>query len=932
MGKSLIPGSTYRLQFSHLFTFRDATRLTRYFASLGISHLYVSPLLKSKKGSTHGYDVVDHHQLNPELGTEGDFTQFIEQLKEYQLGLILDIVPNHMAIGMENPWWMDLLENGHRSKFASFFDINWTPVNTAFKDKVFIPILEKPFGNTLEEGRFIILYREGKFILQYEDFLLPTSLESWQTLLLPLYDVVLKLFSDHEKTKELFSIIGQLQNYSQLKSGEREGYKPDIEQALSVYFRKYDDVYPILMQQLEILNGVKGNTISFDRLEKFLGEQHYRLCYWKVANDEINYRRFFDICEYASIRVEDSQVFAASHQKVFELLNDLSGLRIDHIDGLRDPLGYLEKLKNATKIPYLIVEKILTGNEKVQDQWPVQGTVGYDFLNQVNGVFVFQANKQKFLDIYKRFTGIAESTKDIKYESKALLLSTSLASELNFLNIQLNHIASQIRCSRDFTSDNLKKALAAIIAYFPVYRSYIRAMSDATPEIHEEDRKYIHASIERAKRHHSLVDPSIYDFILSILLLQYTEGMSPTLRSECNDFVMHFQQVTGPVMAKGLEDTACYRYYPLSSLNEVGGDLNAFGISIDNFHKKNIERFSDHPHSMLTTTTHDTKRSEDVRARINVLSEIPERWEKAITQWSALNQQYKTLIDDCAVPDANEEYLIYQTLAGTWPLHDFTEESLETYTPRIQEFLEKAIKEAKVHSSWIDTNEPYHLAVKQFIGKILTVHSSNTFIEHFKGFMPVIEVSGMLNSLSQLILKLTSPGVPDIYQGNEIWDFSLVDPDNRRGVDYALRQRYMAMNFTIQECMEHPADGRVKLFITKHTLGLRKLNPEVFAEGAYIELMTEGVWKDHVIAFARYLPGKTVIVLTCRFFTFLLDDFQNYTLKSDRWGDMFLTVPVLLTQKKYKDIYTQKIFTFTEEKIPLEGFFNTIPFAVLESE
>lgn len=931
MTNNLYPISTYRLQFNNHFTFKQACDLIEYFSALGISHLYASPILKARQGSQHGYDVVDPNILNPELGNENDFKQLLEKLHKHNLGLILDIVPNHMAIGVENPWWMDVLENGLQSAYASYFDINWNPDKTNFHNKVYLPILEKPFGYTLEEGLISVIYQEGKFLIKYHDSLLPTALISYLDILLPLYNEILKLFLNQAKALNLSKILEKINIYSSFDIEERAVLKKDIHQDLHNYFTEFCDIHCILFEQLKVLNGIISNPVSFDKLENFLNLQNYRLCYWKVANDEINYRRFFDIGEYASIRVEDNQVFLATHNKIFELLKQgVSGLRIDHIDGLRDPKKYLDILRGNDEALYIIAEKILTGNEKIRSEWPIQGTVGYDFLNQLNSLYVFQSNKQKFVDIYEKFTGLKEAIKDLKFECKMLLLNTSLASELNLLNIKLNRISSQIRYSRDFTSENLKKALAEIISFFPVYRSYIRAVDSEKIEIHEEDKKYIITAVERAIRNSTLIDPSIYNFIQNVLLLQFREESQKNLQSQCYDFIMHFQQITGPVMAKGLEDTAFYRFYPLSSLNEVGGELGIFGISLENFHKKNIDRFSDRPYSMLSTTTHDTKRSEDVRARINVLSEIPLQWEQAINEWGQINLKYKCITANNVIPDANEEYLFYQTLVGTWPLEGITKENQKNYIERLQKFLEKAIKEAKIHSSWIDANEPYHIVVKDFIERVLNFEENLDFFTSFKNFFIKIQNYGMLNSLSQLILKMSSPGIVDVYQGNELWDFSLVDPDNRRAVDYATRKLQIENRQDFNTIKLNPHDGRIKLYITKQLLELRRKFPQIFTEGAYIPLTIEGPFQDSVIAFARHVSNKTLIILVTRFFTSFMEDFQSYKNKN-LWEDNFFMIPSELSHTNYRDIFTGKNYVFSTLKLSLKEPFENFPLAVLES-
>ena len=539
------------------------------------------------------------------------------------------------------------------------------------------------------------------------------------------------------------------------------------------------------------------------------------------------------------------------------------------------------------------------------------GTVGYDFLNQCNGVYVHQQNKKKLLEIYKTFTGVADQPRELAYICKRVILEVLLSSELQILTRLLERIAESHRSSQDFTVEGLKTAIRDVIACFPVYRSYIRAHLGI---IHEEDRQYILTAVAWAKRRNPVTNRAIFHFIQDVLLLEYPEGLTEEEKIKRQDFVMRFQQSTGPVMAKGLEDTAFYRYYPLSSLNEVGSDLYTFGITPETFHKKNLEKFQASPHSMLASTTHDTKRSEDVRARINILSEITEEWEEALGRWSKFNELYKVQDGDETIPDSNEEYLLYQTLIGTWPLKPMNHDAHQIYVERIQKYMEKAVKEAKVHTSWINPNNQHDQGIQQFIEKILSFDAQNPFLNDFKTVIPRISSLGMLNSLSQTILKLTSPGVPDIYQGNEVWDFTLVDPDNRQIVNFPLREELIDTleADACHEYIQNPIDGRIKLFITQKTLQVRKKWPEVFSHGDYLPLNVKGDMSAHAIAFARIFEEKAIIVIVGRFFNFFMQDFQQYK-QPDCWQETSIELPPGLTHIKFKDIFTGKEITSNGE-------------------
>lgn len=924
--------ATYRLQLNQTFPLKNATEILEYLNQLGISHCYFSPILQAKKDSMHGYDVIDHRQLNTDLGTEQQFLECIQDLKEKKMGLIVDIVPNHIFIGnCENFWWRDVLEKGPYSPYASFFDIDWHPPKKTFENKIFLPILNEPFGTVLENQLIKVEYEKGNFLISLPHLKLPTDPKSWILILQPLYFEVEKLLKENNAcVDELKNLILSL---SQLPQNDARNYSnyEEIKKGLQILLSRYPAVHDMLMKQLFLLNGIKGNPNSFNHLETFLDYQYYRLCYWKVANDEINYRRFFDILDYAAIREEQPEVFEAAHALILSYIKKgwIQGLRVDHIDGLNDPQRYLEDLQtNASKaLTYLIVEKILTGNESLQKSWPIQGSVGYDFLNQLNSVFVYQDHKAAFLEIYHTFTGLSENSAELKYQCKKLILNTVLSSELHLLARRLERLAENHRDSQDFTSESLKNALIEIMASFPVYRSYIRK-----GEIHEEDRKYIIVAVARAKKFNPSIDFSVYQFIQSILL-QELHNESSEFKINCLNFALHFQQVSGPVMAKGVEDTAFYRYFPLASLCEVGGDPGFFGVTVENFHKMNLERWEFFPTSMLATTTHDTKRSEDVRARMNVLSEIPDEWKKTVNKWHQINKSQKTNTNEEEIPDKNDEYLLYQTLIGTWPLEDIDNDlSMQTYTQRISDYMMKVIKEAKIHCSWVNPNEEYETGVKNFIQKILDKNSNEAFLDSLNSFCNRIQDYGMLNSLSQILIKFTSPGIPDLYQGNEIWDFSLVDPDNRRAVDFIKRKELLDSldAACLNEYLKSPKNGKIKLFITQQTLRLRRSLPDLFTKGCYLPLSIAGPKENHLIAFARALDEKIVIVIASRFFTFLMKDFSSCS-DGRVWKETFVEVPIEFTKRKFKDIYTADELVLDSLHVPLERVFSKMPFAVLVS-
>jgi (1->4)-alpha-D-glucan 1-alpha-D-glucosylmutase len=918
-----IPGSTYRVQLNSGFRFVDARELVPYFHQLGITDLYVSPFFQAQRGSNHGYDVTDHTRLNPEIGTQADLQNLTEELRHYGIGLVLDVVPNHMKIFDEsNRWWQDVLENGPSSPYAKFFDIDWAPPKEDLANKVLLPILGDQYGKVLENEEVRLCYDGWAFFIAYYDRHFPVDPRTWAAILNPICEKVgSELEADHPQLIELESIITSLEHLPPRtetdpdKVRERLREKEVVKRRLSTLVESSETVRVAVQEVVTEMNGRRGDLRSFDPLEAFLAKQAYRLCYWRVAADEINYRRFFDINELAAIRVEEADVFEAVHAIIFRLLREghLTGLRIDHPDGLFDPEQYFLDLHGASRralsesaavVPpptvdrtcYVVAEKILVRDERLRTSWAVHGTTGYEFLNLLNGLFVDPAGDGPFRGIYSRFTGETKNFGDVVYQGKKLVLDVAMSSELHVLARRLDRISEQHRWSRDFTLSSLQEALSEVIACFSCYRSYIRASSNA---VDVEDRRYVLSAVRAAKRRNPVISQSIFDFIASVLLLEDPQGLGEAERAERRDFVMRFQQITGPVMAKGLEDTAFYRTYPLTSLNEVGGDPEKFGISVEEFHQRNSERLTYWPHNLLTTSTHDTKRSEDVRARINILSEIPDEWEQAIQQWSLINRGKKIELEGAEVPDANEEYLFYQTLVGAWPLESMDEAEHARFVGRIENYMEKALKEAKLHTSWINPNEAYDREVKNFVRAILIPNPENQFLTEFLRFHARIAHAGSLNSLSQTLLKITSPGVPDFYQGTELWNFTLVDPDNRGPVDFAkrvkllegLKRRAEAGGLPLlEELLAHWQDGRIKLYLTYKTLNFRRANQDLFLEGDYLPLSCLGSRKWHVVAFARRKDKLWALVAAPRLVTKLCTTERPFA-SQEIWGGSDLSLP-----------------------------------------
>jgi (1->4)-alpha-D-glucan 1-alpha-D-glucosylmutase len=986
-----IPVATYRLQFNGDFRFTDARQIVSYLHELGISDLYASPYFRARKGSRHGYDIVDPHALNPEVGSEQEYDALVTELHRCGMGQVLDIVPNHMCIeSSDNAWWMDLLENGPSSMHADFFDVDWEPVKRELKDKVLCPILGDQYGAVLERGELALTFEEGAFFLHYYDHTLPIRLKTYSAILTHrLEELEQALGVENVCYHELLSVVTALRNLPPHTESdpervvERYREKEVIKRRLGALYNECPEVRSFIDRNTAVFNGEPGVPASFDLLDDLLRQQVYRLSHWRVATEEINYRRFFDINDLAAIRMENPQVFAETHQLIFRLVREgkVTGLRVDHLDGLYDPADYLGQLQRGCYLQrglatlersagkrlaedeereheagllrdyaerlarepgfspfYVVGEKILMKGEKIPEEWPVFNTTGYEFANQVNGIFVETGNAKAFDAIYSRFIRSRINFPEVVYEKKKLVMQAAMSGEINTLGDRLNAISEVNRHTRDFTLNSLIKALVEVIAFFPVYRTYTSGR-----EVAERDRRYVEYAVARAKRKNPATDPSVFDFVKGVLLLGVEPGAGEKERGAWLDFVMRFQQLTGPVTAKGVEDTAFYVYNRLVSLNEVGGNPERFGLPLEAFHGQNIERCRSCPLTLLATSTHDTKRSEDLRARIDVLSELPERWRAALARWRRLNRKKKTLVDGQPAPGPNEEYFLYQTLVGAWPFEPAAGE-FAAFRQRIRDYMLKAVREAKVNSSWTRPNAAYEEALVRFVDLLLQEDPHNTFLVDLEEFQRLTSHCGMLNALSQTLLKITSPGIPDFYQGSELWDLSLVDPDNRRPVDFGLRRRRLAEIRQAEEQADQLAlarelaaemrDGRIKLYLIRQALGLRHRERELFERGSYLPLEVRGERADHVCAFARSLGEGSVIAVAPRFFTRLVGGPGELPLGREVWQSTRIVLPPQAEGERYRNVFTGEMLAAARQE-GVEGLYladvlANFPVALLE--
>ena len=936
-----IPVSTYRLQFNHSFTFRDAARIIPYLHALGITDCYASSLLKAVPGSLHGYDLIDPGLLNPELGSEEDFASFTAALKTYDMGLLIDVVPNHMGIlSAENRWWWDVLENGPGSRYAPAFDVDWAPLKRELNEKVLLPILGEQYGTALEQQEIRLLYEGGGFVISYFQHRLPTTPASWARILsFQIDDLADRVGEAQPAVQELRSIVTALRHLppscerSPDDIAERDREKQLARRRLAALVSDSLDVRDSIAATVERYNGTKGVSDSFDLLDAFLNVQHYRLASWRVASEEINYRRFFDINELAAIRTEDPEVFAESHRLIFRLIKKgiATGLRIDHVDGLYGPEHYLRQLQDwaAAELPrqsggdrpslFIVVEKILGSGEQLPRTWPVAGTTGYDFLNVLNGLFVRTDHAKAMETVYRNLTGARLPYDELVYQSKKLIMRASMSSELNVLGHVVNRLSERDRHYRDFTLNSLTHAVREIIACFPVYRSYVTAERD---DVLERDRRFIHQAVACAVQRNPAVSRQVFDFVRDLLL--GTLALSKHLTTEERmRFVTRFQQTTGPVMAKGVEDTACYIYNRLMSLNEVGGEPGRFGLTSEQFHQSIRDRYAGWPHALSATSTHDTKRGEDVRARLNILSEMPDRWRKAVARWMRMNKRHRTELEEGPAPERNVEYLLYQTLIGTWPVGPLDAGRYEEFIKRIERYMIKAVREAKVRTSWVNSHAAYEDALKHFVRALLERRSGNQFLEAFRPFQDMVARYGMYNSLSMVVLKVAAPGIPDCYQGTELWELTLVDPDNRAPVDYATREVMMAECVRMEEqtgddriaavraLCDSWQDGRIKMFLLRVALHHRRNQAALYLHGDYVPLAAQGRDQSRLCAFARLHQDQAVVAVAPRFLASRETEQAVGSVLEAPWQDTSVTVPSWKAGSVYHHLFTGERFETT---------------------
>ncbi|MFT4114610.1 malto-oligosyltrehalose synthase [Silvibacterium sp.] len=969
-GQARAPLSTYRLQMHAKFNFADAEQIVPYLRELGIGDVYTSPVFEARPGSMHGYDVARHDRFNPELGGDEGFNRFADTLREAGMGYLMDIVPNHMGVGNDSVWWQDVLENGRASEYSDYFDIDWNPLKPDMQGKLLLPILGQQYGDELEAKHLQIAIEDGRAIVRYYDHTMPLAPRSLPLLFPPEQCEALGL---PDSFRTLMLEVARIAPHNTADPGhaarrreQLKELKPRLRAALTDPALK-----PIFDKVIAEVNGTEGEPHSFDRLHEILEAQPYRLALWKVSSEEINYRRFFDVNDLVGLKMENPAVFADTHCLIRKIIatKQVTGLRIDHADGMFNPRQYLIRLQllytasqclgpdaqpplapsgieqgvreavrgfewNTIAGPlYVVVEKILEPRESLPKEWPVSGTSGYDFVHFANQVFIQQKNLKKFDQLYATLLGRVPDPEEIIYRAKLQVMQNALASETYVLTNLLSQLAAANRRVRDFTDNTLEAAIRETIACFPVYRTYI----DDRGQYTQRDRAFIHHAIVRAKYRSPDIDGSAFDFLEQTLLLHDRDGEA--IDEKELYFALKFQQLTGPVMAKGVEDTAFYAYTRFLSSNEVGSSMKSFGISIETLHASNEERLANSPHAMLGTSTHDTKRSEDVRNRLNVLSELETMWPRLVRRWHRMNAKLLRRIEDGRLaPDPNEEYLIYQTILGAWPWQMHSPEDRRAFVDRLKEYMSKALAEAKINLSWVSPNPEYIAAVHGFVEDLLLPKPGGretSFVESLSEILPLLRLFGAVNSLSQVVLKAASPGVPDFYQGTEMWDLSLVDPDNRRPVDYELRRKALSAMKQAEDkaelCRElvaDVADGRIKLWTVHRALETRRQVAEIFTHGEYVALQASGDAQQQVIAFLRRWKGKTVLVAVPRFTCTRMRNEAKMPLGSV-WGNDALTLEGY-EGKRFVDAFIGLERTVAENgSLRLADLFDTMPVAML---
>jgi len=932
------------------FNLRQAAELLPYLDDLGVSHGYLSPLLKARPGSRHGYDIIDHGCLNPEIASMDDFERFAGALEARGMGQIMDMVPNHMGImGDDNRWWLDVLENGPASRFAAYFDIDWNPIAEDLWGRVLLPVLGGTYGAVLAEGglRLALAPDQGSLSVFYGEHRFPVDPRDYPRVLgrdLPRLEARLGAGDPQLAAfQSLLTAFGHLPARDQAAPeavAERSRDKELHKQSLAALLAGSADLAQFVAENVAAFNGPGA---ACDAMHGLLEAQAYRLAHWRVAADEINYRRFFDVNNLAALNMDLPEVFAGTHGLVRELLGrgGLNGLRIDHPDGLSDPKAYFERLQalagpgpaGAGALPlYVVVEKILADHEHLPESWPVHGTTGYGFAAACDGLFVDQGGEARFTHLYNCFVKARPDLSELIRASKHLIMDTVLSGELQVLATRLTRLAKADRNTRDFTFNSLRGALAEIVAAFPVYRTYVTAAGAS-----REDVRCVEWAVGVARKRSQDAATGIFEFVRDVLLVR--QAPEEPYRAAVCAFAMKFQQYSGPVTAKAVEDTAFYQYDRLVSLNEVGGDPGRFGRSVAAFHQENQDRARRWPHAMLAGSTHDSKRSEDVRARISALSELPGEWSRAIAGWSRLNRGPAPAAGTERAPSAEDEYLLYQTLLGVWPFQAPDAQGLAALLERVEAYMLKAGREAKLRTSWINPRPDYETATRDFLRALLAPGPGNLFLREFLPFQARVARTGAFTSLSQTLLKLTSPGVPDLYQGTELWDFSLADPDNRRPVDFAARRAALAGIQAAQaaqgaaacarDLLEHLPDGRIKLYLIWKALGLRRGQEALFRDGAYLPLEVGGRQAEHAVAFARQLGSEQLVVVVPRLFGALMGPEGRPPTGAEAWGDTWAELPA--EPAGWANALTDEpaVPDPGSHRLPLAALFQTLPFALL---
>jgi len=960
-----IPRATYRLQLNRAFTFDAAAALVPYLDALGVSHVYCSPYLRARSNSTHGYDIIDHNAFNPDLGGAEGFERLCDALRRHGMGQILDMVPNHMGVmGADNAWWMDVLENGPASIFGDFFDIDWQPVNPELVNRVLVPVLGDHYGVVLEAGELKLAFEAelGSFSVFYYAHRFPLDPRDYPSVLehalrsLDATRVTAAATAEAASLAAAFAHLPSRNETAAEKTAERNRDKELLKRRLAQLAREHPALAEAIEHAVRGFNGTPGQRASFDALDALLEAQAYRLAFWRVASDEINYRRFFDINDLAALRMENEAVFSATHAFVLGLAAEgkVDGLRIDHSDGLYDPAQYFSRLQQhyarlaglalsgededgrPARPLYVLVEKIAASHEHVPATWAVHGTTGYRFATVVNALFVDRLARAKLGRVWHAFCGESVDFEEAAYLGKRDITRSALASELTVLATELLRIARADRRTRDYTFNTLRHAIAEVASCFPVYRTYVA--EGLTPQ----DRRYIDWAVAHARRRMRSADATAFDFLRLVLLVSPPDDAPPELNARYRAFAMKFQQFTSPVAAKGVEDTAFYSFNRLASLNEVGGDPDMFGMAVSAFHGASADRAARWPHTMLATSTHDNKRAEDVRCRIDVISEMPAAWRLALRRWSRMNASQQRMVDAAAAPSRNDEYFLYQALLGTFPTETIDAAALAAYRDRIEGYMLKALREAKVHTSWVNVNADYEAAMSGFVRGILGRLEANPFLDDLRLQAEPIAWFGALNGLSMALVKLTSPGVPDFYQGSELIDLTLVDPDNRRPVDYgrrgALLQQLQTLaagpaedlSASVRAFFDTPYDGRAKLWLVSRALQFRRERHELFLKGDYYPLAVSGVRSRHVVAYARRQGDCGIVVAVGRLFASMGLAPGALPVGAAAWGDTALDLAFLPQGTRLTNVLTgEDVVLDASGRLPLSRALRHFPGALL---